>query len=211
MKKEDLLLYAVTDRRWANKQSLKEQIELSLKGGVTFLQLREKNLSEEEFLKEAREIKALAKEYKVPFITNDNVDVAMKVDADGVHVGQDDKDAKEVRKIIGKDKILGVSAQTIKQAIKAEKDGADYIGVGAVFPTGTKKDAENLSIEILKKICQSVTIPVVAIGGITKENILKLRGSKIAGVALVSAIFASKDIKQDCQKLKELSIKVVSK
>ncbi len=211
MKKEDLLLYAVTDRRWANKQSLKEQIELSLKGGVTFLQLREKNLSEEEFLKEAREIKALAKEYKVPFIINDNVDVAMKVDADGVHVGQDDKDAKEVRKIIGKNKILGVSAQTIKQAIKAEKDGADYIGVGAVFPTGTKKDAENLSIEILKKICQSVTIPVVAIGGITKENILKLKGSKIAGVALVSAIFASKDIKQDCQKLKELSIKVVSK
>lgn len=211
MKKENLLLYAVTDRRWANKQSLKEQIELSLKGGVTFLQLREKNLSEEEFLKEAREIKALAKEYKVPFIINDNVDVAMKVDADGVHVGQDDKDAKEVRKIIGKNKILGVSAQTIKQAIKAEKDGADYIGVGAVFPTGTKKDAENLSIEILKKICQSVTIPVVAIGGITKENILKLKGSKIAGVALVSAIFASKDIKQDCQKLKELSIKVVSK
>lgn len=211
MKKENLLLYAVTDRRWANKQSLKEQIELSLKGGVTFLQLREKNLSEEEFLKEAREIKALAKEYKVPFIINDNVDVAMKVDADGVHVGQDDKDAKEVRKIIGKNKILGVSAQTIKQAIKAEKDGADYIGVGAVFPTGTKKDAENLSIEILKKICQSVTIPVVAIGGITKENILKLKGSKIAGVALVSAIFASKDIKQDCQKLKKLSIKVVSK
>lgn len=211
MKKENLLLYAVTDRRWANKQSLKEQIELSLKGGVTFLQLREKNLSEEEFLKEAREIKALAKEYKVPFIINDNVDVAMKVDADGVHVGQDDKDAKEVRKIIGKNKILGVSAQTIKQAIKAEKDGADYIGVGAVFPTGTKKDAKNLSIEILKKICQSVTIPVVAIGGITKENILKLKGSKIAGVALVSAIFASKDIKQDCQKLKELSIKVVSK
>ncbi len=211
MKKENLLLYAVTDRRWANKQSLKEQIELSLKGGVTFLQLREKNLSEEEFLKEAREIKALAKEYKVPFIINDNVDVAMKVDADGVHVGQDDKDAKEVRKIIGKNKILGVSAQTIKQAIKAEKDGADYIGVGAVFPTGTKKDAENLSIEILKKICQSVTIPVVAIGGITKENILKLKGSNIAGVALVSAIFASKDIKQDCQKLKELSIKVVSK
>ena len=211
MKKENLLLYAVTDRRWANKQSLKEQIELSLKGGVTFLQLREKNLSEEEFLKEAREIKALAKEYKVPFIINDNVDVAMKVDAEGVHVGQDDRDAKEVRKIIGKNKILGVSAQTIKQAIKAEKDGADYIGVGAVFPTGTKKDAENLSIEILKKICQSVTIPVVAIGGITKENILKLKGSKIAGVALVSAIFASKDIKQDCQKLKELSIKVVSK
>jgi hypothetical protein len=211
MKKENLLLYAVTDRRWANKQSLKEQIELSLKGGVTFLQLREKNLSEEEFLKEAKEIKALAKEYKVPFIINDNVDVAMKVDADGVHVGQDDKDAKEVRKIIGKNKILGVSAQTIKQAIKAEKDGADYIGVGAVFPTGTKKDAENLSIEILKKICQSVTIPVVAIGGITKENILKLKGSNIAGVALVSAIFASKDIKQDCQKLKELSIKVVSK
>lgn len=211
MKKENLLLYAVTDRRWANKQSLKEQIELSLKGGVTFLQLREKNLSEEEFLKEAKEIKSLAKEYKVPFIINDNVDVAMKVDAEGVHVGQDDRDAKEVRKIIGKNKILGVSAQTIKQAIKAEKDGADYIGVGAVFPTGTKKDAENLSIEILKKICQSVTIPVVAIGGITKENILKLKGSNIAGVALVSAIFASKDIKQDCQKLKELSIKVVSK
>lgn len=211
MKKENLLLYAVTDRRWANKQSLKEQIELSLKGGVTFLQLREKNLSEEEFLKEAKEIKSLAKEYKVPFIINDNVDVAMKVDADGVHVGQDDRDVKEVRKIIGKNKILGVSAQTIKQAIKAEKDGADYIGVGAVFPTGTKKDAENLSIEILKKICQSVTIPVVAIGGITKENILKLKGSNIAGVALVSAIFASKDIKQDCQKLKELSIKVVSK
>lgn len=211
MKKENLLLYAVTDRRWANKQSLKEQIELSLKGGVTFLQLREKNLSEEEFLKEAKEIKALAKEYKVPFIINDNVDVAMKVDADGVHVGQGDRDAKEVRKIIGKNKILGVSAQTIKQAIKAEKDGADYIGVGAVFPTGTKKDAENLSIETLKKICQSVTIPVVAIGGITKENILKLKGSNIAGVALVSAIFASKDIKQDCQKLKELSIKVVSK
>lgn len=204
MKSDDLLLYAVTDRAWLNGRTLYEQVEDSLKGGVTILQLREKELGYNEFLQEAIELGALCKEYNVPFIVNDEVEIAIKSGADGVHIGQDDADAKEVRKAIG-DKILGVSVQTVEQAKKAVDDGADYLGVGAVFPTGTKLDACDVPHETLCEICNAVDIPVVAIGGINKGNMLKLSGSGIKGVALVSAIYAASDITAECAILCELA------
>lgn len=205
---EDLLVYAVTDRSWLNGESLYSQVEKALKGGATFIQLREKELCEEDFLKEAIEIKELCKRYHVPFVINDNVDIACKMDADGVHVGQSDMEAGNVRAKLGSDKIIGVSAQTVEQALLAENCGADYLGVGAVFPTGTKSDAVEVSYETLKAICDAVHIPVVAIGGITSNNIMSLKGSGTSGVAVVSAIFASKDIeaatKELCKKTKEM-------
>lgn len=205
---EDLLVYAVTDRSWLNGESLYSQVEKALKGGATFIQLREKELDEEHFLEEAIEIKELCKQYHVPFVINDNVDIACKIDADGVHVGQSDMEAWSVREKLGPDKIIGVSAQTVEQALLAESCGADYLGVGAVFPTGTKLDAAEVGYEILKAICDSVHIPVVAIGGITSNNIIKLKGSGASGVAVVSAIFASKDIeeatKELCNKTREM-------
>ncbi len=207
--KKDMLLYAVTDRMWSEKKGLKGQIKEALEGGITFLQLREKELSDEEFLKEALEIKDMVKEYNIPFVINDNVDVAIKCDADGVHVGQSDMKATDVRSKIGKDKILGVSAHTLEEAIEAEKMGADYLGVGAVFSTSTKLDADDVSFETLKEICDSVNIPVVAIGGISKDNILKLKGSHVDGVAVVSAIFASKNITEDTKELLNLSKEMV--
>ena len=164
--KESLLLYAVTDRSWTGEKTIFQQVEETLKGGTTFLQLREKNLSDEEFKSEAEEIKKICAEYKVPFVINDNVELAKEIDADGVHVGQDDMNACNVRQIIGNDKILGVSVQTVEQAILAEKQGADYLGVGAVFPTNSKSDAVEVPYDTLKAICTSVKIPVVAIGGI---------------------------------------------
>ena len=199
--KKDMLLYAVTDRMWSEENGLKQQIKEALDGGITFLQLREKELNDEEFLKEALEIKDMVKKYNIPFVINDNVDVAIKCDADGVHVGQSDMKATDVRSKIGKDKILGVSAHTLEEAKEAERMGADYLGVGAVFSTSTKLDADDVSFETLKKICQSVNIPVVAIGGISKDNILKLKGSHVDGVAVVSAIFASKNITEDTKEL----------
>lgn len=207
--KEDLLLYAVTDRHWLNGRSLIEVVEESLKGGVTFLQLREKELDDESFLKEAKELKALCREYKVPFVINDNVEIAIKTDADGVHVGQSDMEAGDVRKRLGPDKIIGVSAQTVEQAVLAEKRGADYLGVGAVFPTGSKDDADDVSFETLKAICEAVSIPVVAIGGISKENAIKLKGSGICGVAVISAIYAASDIKEAAYELKEVTKKII--
>ncbi len=207
--KKDMLLYAVTDRMWSKEKGLKGQIKEALEGGITFLQLREKELSYEEFLKEALEIKDMVKEYNIPFVINDNVDVAIKCDADGVHVGQSDMKATDVRSKIGKDKILGVSAHTLEEAIEAEKMGADYLGVGAVFSTSTKLDADDVSFETLKEICDSVNIPVVAIGGISKDNILKLKGSHVDGVAVVSAIFASKNITEDTKELLSLSKEMV--
>ncbi|WP_455716830.1 thiamine phosphate synthase [Anaerosporobacter sp.] len=204
-KSEDLLLYAVTDRSWLNGESLCSQVEKALKGGATFLQLREKELAEEQFLREAIEIKELCKRYHVPFVINDNVNIACKIDADGVHVGQSDMDAGNVREKLGTNKIIGVSAQTVEQALLAERCGADYLGVGAVFPTGTKLDAVEVSYETLKAICDAVHIPVVAIGGIANDNIIQLKGSGVSGVAVVSAIFASKDIEAET---KELCIKV---
>lgn len=192
--KKDLLLYAVTDRSWLGEETLYEQVEKALKGGATFIQLREKELDEEHFLEEAIALKELCHKYHVPFVINDNVKIAKEMDADGVHVGQSDMEADDVRKILGEDKILGVSAQTVEQAVLAEKMGADYLGVGAVFSTSTKKDASAISKERVKAICEAVHIPVIAIGGITADNILTLKGSGICGIAVVSAIFAAKDI-----------------
>lgn len=207
--KEDLLLYAVTDRHWLNGRSLIEVVKESLEGGVTFLQLREKELDDESFLKEAKELKALCREYKVPFVINDNVEIAIKTDADGVHVGQSDMEAGDVRKRLGPDKIIGVSAQTVEQAVLAEKRGADYLGVGAVFPTGSKDDADDVSFETLKAICEAVSIPVIAIGGISKENAIKLKESGICGVAVISAIYAAPDIKEAAYELKEVTKKII--
>lgn len=195
-------LYAVTDRGWLGERSLAEVSEEALKGGITCLQLREKELDETAFLQEARELKRLCDRYGVPFIVNDHVEVAIKSDADGVHIGQHDASASLVRALIGPEKILGVSAQTVEQALKAEEDGADYLGVGAVFCTSTKADAEAVSYETLQAICEAVSIPVVAIGGISGETIPALAGSGIDGVAVVSAIFAAQDIEAAAKALR---------
>jgi len=199
-----MTLYAVTDRTWVKDTTLMDQVKEALEGGITFLQLREKHLSKEEFIKEARKMKELSKEYKVPFVINDNIEVALAVDADGVHIGQDDMSVEEARKLLGEDKIIGVSAHNVEEAIKAQKGGADYLGVGAVCATSTKKDANVVSKEEIKKICHTVEIPVVAIGGIKKENIKTLEGTDVDGVAVVSAIFAAKDIKKDTKQLRSL-------
>lgn len=208
-KPEELLLYAVTDRTWLDGETLYEQVEKTLKGGTTFVQLREKKLDEESFLKEAIEIKELCRKYNVPFVINDNVDIAIKMDADGVHVGQSDMKAGDVREKLGPDKIIGVSAQTVEQAVLAQERGADYLGVGAVFPTGSKEDADDVSYDTLKAICEAVDIPVVAIGGITKDNICQLSGSGICGIAVISAIFAQKDIEQASKVLKKNTLEML--
>ncbi len=208
--KEALLLYAVTDRSWLNGKTLYEQVEEAIKGGVTFVQLREKTLDEESFFNEASEIQKLCRKHNIPFVINDNVEIAKKINADGVHVGQSDMEAGDVRAVLGDDKILGVSAQTVEQALLAEKQGADYLGVGAVFPTGSKADAEDVSYETLKAICEAVNIPVVAIGGINDGNVLTLKGSGISGIAVISAIFASEDIEFATKNLKKMTKKVVS-
>lgn len=209
--KKDLLLYAVTDRSWVGEKTLYEQVEEALKGGATFVQLREKNIDDDSFLLEAIEIQKICKKYNVPFVINDNVEIARKMNADGVHVGQSDMEASDVRVFLGKDKILGVSAQTVEQAILAEQRGADYLGVGAVFPTGSKDDAVDVSYETLKAICEAVSIPVVAIGGISKQNVSVLTGSGICGIAVISAIFAQDDIKNATKELKNLTKQVVTK
>lgn len=207
--RKDLLLYAVTDRHWLNGATLYEQVEQALKGGATFVQLREKNLDKKHFMEEARQIKELCREYKVPFVINDSVDIALEMDADGVHVGQSDMEAGDVRAKLGPDKIIGVSAQTVEQALLAEKRGADYLGVGAVFHTGSKADATEVSRETLKEICAAVKIPVVAIGGITKDNLKELSGSGICGIAVISAIFAQPDIEAGTRELRECTEKMV--
>lgn len=191
---KDLTLYAITDRHWLNGQTLKSQVEKALKGGATMIQIREKDLDEKDFFSEAEELLALCRSYNVPFIVNDNVELAVKIGADGVHVGQSDMNARDVRALIGNDKILGVSTQTVEQALFAQECGADYLGVGAVFPTGSKDDAEVLDRKTLMDICKAVSIPVVAIGGITKDNVRELKGTGIAGISVISAIFAQKDI-----------------
>lgn len=200
--KKELMLYAVTDRHWLGEETLYDQVKKALDGGVTFVQLREKKLDREDFLAEALEIQKLCKKYGVPFVINDEVSIAKDIDADGVHVGQSDMEAMDVRKVLGPDKILGVSAQTVEQAIIAEKHGADYLGVGAVFATGSKDDADDVSHETLKAICEAVSIPVIAIGGITKDNVSELAGSGICGVAVISAIFGQNDIKKATEDLK---------
>ena len=208
--KESLLLYAITDRSWLRGRTLASQVEEALEGGATFLQLREKNLDDAHFLEEARELQALCREHGVPFIVNDNVDVALAMGADGIHVGQHDMEAGDVRKLLGPDKILGVSAQTVDQAILAEQRGADYLGVGAVFPTGSKDDADDVSFEELKAICEAVSIPVVAIGGISLLNVKELAGSGICGIAVISAIFAQNDIKMAAQQLRKETEEMLS-
>lgn len=208
-RRKDLLLYGVTDRSWLKGKTLYSQVEEALKGGVTFLQLREKELDQEQFLREAAEIQKLCRQYAVPLIINDNVEIALQINADGVHVGQSDMEAGMVREKLGREKIIGVSARTVEQAVLAEQHGADYLGVGAVFPTGTKPDANSVSYETLREICSSVSIPVVAIGGITGENVDALRGSKIAGIAVVSAIFAQEDPRKAAAVLKKKVTEIV--
>ena len=200
---KSLLLYAVTDRHWTGEKTLFQQTEEAIKGGATFVQIREKNLEEQEFEEEAIRLKKLCGKYKIPFVINDNVQLAKKIDADGVHIGQDDMNLLEARKILGEQKIIGVSAQTVEEAVLAENQGADYLGVGAVFQTGSKDDAIEVPLETLKKICKAVKIPVVAIGGITKDNVSKLKNSGICGISVISAIFAQKDITAATKDLKE--------
>lgn len=200
--RKSLNLYLVTDRRWHEENAFLEKIEESLKAGVTFLQIREKNIEYDLFLKRAIEMKQLAEKYDIPFVVNDNLEIAIESNADGIHIGQGDLPASEVRKRIGNDKILGVSVGTAKEAIKAERDGADYLGVGAVFSTGSKSDAILVDQSEVKKICEAVDIPVIAIGGINEENILELQGLGLVGVAVISAILAKENIVKATQDLK---------
>jgi len=193
----------VTDRSWLHGETLYEQVEKALKGGVTLVQLREKELSEADFEQEAKELLELCHKYNVNLIINDNVALAAKVGADGVHIGQSDMGVEKARAILGKEKIIGVTAKTVEQAKAAEAAGADYLGSGAVFGTSTKKDAKPMDHALLQEICESVKIPVVAIGGIDGGNILLLKGRKMAGVAVVSGLFACEDIKKAAEDLRE--------
>ncbi len=204
-----LLLYAITERAWLKGKTVTEAVEEAIQGGATFIQLREKNLSYEEFLKTAIDVKAVTDKYNIPFIINDNVDIAVKVGADGAHIGQSDEEIKTAREKLGADKIIGLSAGTVEEAVKAEQSGADYIGVGAVFNTSTKLDANSVSLETLKEICNTVNIPVVAIGGISKDNALQLAGTGIEGICAVSAIFAQDDIKAAAAELLKLAKQII--
>ena len=206
--KEMMLLYAVTDRAWVGRQSLYQQVEAALKGGVTCLQLREKELDTEAFLREALEIAALCKRYGVPLFINDNLEVAVRCGADGIHVGQDDLDAAQVRQQVGDRMMIGVSVHSVEEALEAVRKGADCLGVGAMFPTATKADASPVSLETLGAICAAVEVPVVAIGGIGPDNLHRLAGTGVDGVALVSAIFGAPDIENRCRLLRKLAEKI---
>lgn len=204
IKREQLKLYAVTDRSWLGDETLYEQVEKALKGGATMVQLREKNLDEETFVQEAEEIMELCHRYQVPFIVNDNVELAKRIGADGVHIGQADMELEQARKLLGADAIIGVTAKTIQQAKAAEEGGADYLGSGAVFGSSTKPDAKPMDHALLQEICGGVEIPVVAIGGISAANVMQLKGRGMAGVAVVSGIFACEDIEAGTKELCEL-------
>lgn len=205
-----MMLYAVTDRTWLKEgESLISVCDKVLENGATFLQIREKDLDEVSFKKEAVQLLALCKKYHVPFVVNDSVEIALQCGADGVHVGQSDIKGRDIRALIGSEKILGISAGTVEEALSAERAGADYIGVGAVFGTSTKKNARNMTIERLQEISNSVSIPVVAIGGINDSNIMQLSNSGVDGVAVVSAIFAAEDPGYATKNLLELAQKVV--
>ena len=208
--KKTMLLYAVTDRAWTGKQSLYEQVEAALKGGATCVQLREKELDEETFLQEAKDIAALCKRYGVPFFVNDNVEIAIACHADGIHVGQEDMAAAKVRERVGEDMMIGVSAHSVEEALEAVRNGADCLGVGAMFSTSTKADADVLTRETLKAICDAVPVPVVAIGGINKQNMKELAGTGADGFALVSAIFGAQDIEAECRELRRLAEETVN-
>ncbi len=208
--KNMLLLYAVTDRSWVGQQSFYEQIEDAILGGATMVQLREKGMSDEELIKEAIQVKNICHRYNVPLIINDNPLVALKSGADGVHVGIDDESVSEIRCKAGADFIIGATAKTIEQAVMAEQAGADYLGIGAVFPSPTKKNAIRISYEQLKAICSSVSIPTVAIGGISFENISEIKGAGVDGVAVVSAVFAADNIRRETAELKRRASKYIS-
>ncbi len=207
-RREDLLLYALTDRAWLSEptvEAMAGQAGLALRGGVTMLQLREKDLDEEEFLREAYEVRALCARYDVPLIINDRVDIALAVDAAGVHLGQSDTGIPAARAALGPEKIIGASARTVEQALRAEEQGADYLGVGAVFPTATKKDAEEISLGTLSDICGAVSVPVAAIGGITADNAAGLAGTGIAGIAVIGAVFGQEDVEAAARRMRGLA------
>lgn len=201
--KNPYLLYAITEPRLAKEMTLTEQVEAAAKGGITCLQLRHKEADKETFYQEALAVKKITDAYGIPLIINDHVDIAAKVDAAGVHIGQSDMQLEQARKILGPDKIIGVSARTVELAQKAQAAGATYLGTGAVFGTTTKLDAKPLDFETLKAVCSSVSIPVVAIGGINGENVVRLKDSGISGAAIVSGIFGADDITAACKALKE--------
>ena len=209
--RNQLKLYAVTDRTWLKGKSLASQVEAAIRGGVTMVQLREKNMEKAEILKEAKEVQAVCKKYKVPFLINDYVELAKEIDADGVHIGQGDMAIENARAILGPDKIIGVTAKTVEQAKKAEASGADYLGSGAVFGSSTKTDALPMEHSLLQEICESVNIPIVAIGGITADNVMQLSGRKMAGVAVVSGIFANEDVEAGSRKFSELVTKMLGR
>ena len=225
--KKYLALYGVTDRWWVKQKLEKEGVPVTddalreglladtraaLEGGMTYVQMREKGdpMTEDELLTEALALKALCEEYGVPFVIDDDVELAKKCGADGVHVGQSDMACVEARKALGERKVVGVSAQTVKQAVQAEKDGADYLGVGAVFPTGSKDDADDVSHDTVKAICEAVSIPVIAIGGISKDNVGQLAGLGLDGIAVISAIYAADDLKAATEDLKARTLKALN-
>lgn len=205
---EQLRLYAVTDRRWLNGYTLAEAVEAAIQGGVTCLQLREKDMDTDAFLAEAKEIASVCRRYGVPFIVNDNIEVALQCGADGVHLGQSDTAIAAARKMLGKDQIIGATAKTVEQALAAQNAGADYLGIGAVYATGTKTDTRQITHETLREICAAAEIPAVAIGGITEENAQALAGTGIAGIAVVSAIFAQNDIGRAAENLRAIADKL---
>jgi len=205
----DLTLYAITDSKYKDKMPIEKAVEEAILGGATFVQYREKHLSYDEKKKEALAVLNICRKYSVPCLINDDVKLAKDIDADGVHLGQGDMDPKSARKLLGANKIIGVTAKTIKQAKIAENEGADYLGSGAVFITTTKSDAIPLSHDLLDEICDSVNIPVVAIGGIDRGNIIKLKGRKMSGFAIVSGIFASDNIQEASKELKELALECI--
>lgn len=206
---QNLLLYAVTDRAWVGRQTLLEQIESALKGGATLVQLREKDLPRLDYIREAAQATALCHRYGVPLIVNDSLEVALKSGADGVHVGIEDQPVAEIRRQAGKDFLIGATAKTVEQARAAQAAGADYLGVGAVFPSPTKKNAIRITTGQLREICASVSIPCVAIGGISRENLPALAGGGMDGFALVSAIFSQPDIEAACRELRALAERTV--
>ena len=207
--KKDVLLYAITDRQWLNGRTLASQVEEVLKNGATFLQLREKHIGHDELVKEALVIKEIAARYSVPFVIDDDVYAAKEADADGVHIGQSDNNYKMAREILGSDKIIGMTAHNLKEAIAAQNAGADYIGTGAVFTTSTKKDTIPLTMEALKNITNNITIPIVAIGGINHDNILQLKGLGVDGVAVISALFAQENVGEATHTLLNLCKEIV--
>ena len=206
--RKNMILYAITDRKWTGKETLLQQVKEAIEGGATCIQLREKHITDDEFLKEAEAMAMLCREYRVPLIINDNVGIAVKSKADGVHLGQDDMNPKEARELAERDLIIGVTVHSVREAVKAEKEGADYLGAGAVFSSSTKENTVPMSYETLRDICKAVSIPVVAIGGITKFNMMSLAGSGISGVALVSAVFGAENIKNECRVLRSAAEKI---